>query len=387
MSAFSGICTNSKNRTKQFNINAEIQHTLSNIWRLNYGIKSSLKNYDYNQELEDATKNDFTNSILNAFAESRVHISTNFVLTSGVNVSTYLNKSSDVFLSPRIKINYNHGFFSTWVDYANTLQFEERMNIFTVQSPVDIWLPVKNQSPLKSDQVSIGSKIKFNEKLSVSLGVYYKNLKNIKEFGSFNRVDLSESIGKMISGSGNAIGGELDFEFNTRFVYSRFNYTLSHVKAKFEEINNGEYFDPAYDVRHNILCNASLRISKKVNVNLLWTYKSGVTATVPAGVAVAKDIGANKSAFIPIYLERYNYRMPPTHRLDINLEYLKKIKGNLLKINIGAYNLYNQQNPSFVFVQAKAKDDYFLRFILNSEVIFPFMPYFSVSYSFSKKKK
>ncbi|MGQ1784004.1 TonB-dependent receptor plug domain-containing protein [Saccharicrinis sp. GN24d3] len=382
----SWVNSNSINKTRQFNARAQMVQTISSNIGINYGIETTFKQYDYNQEIENSTENYFANELIFAFTEGRVKLNNSLSLIAGVNASTYLSGSAKFFLSPRLKLSYNNSIWSAWMDYSNSLQFEERMNIFTVQSPVDIWLPVKEYSPSKSDQVSLGVKLRLGAKTSVHLGAFYKSLTDIKEFETFNRVDLSESIDKMISGWGNSKGGELDVTYNSGKVYTRVNYTLSHVRAKFKGINNGNFFDPPYDVRHNILCNTSFKVLKALNFNLLWTYKSGVTATVPAGVAIAKDIGGNGSEFIPVYEERYNYRMPSTHRMDLNMEYLKKTKGNLLKVNVGAYNVYNQQNPSFVFVQAESKDDYFIKFKLNSKVIFPFMPYFSVSYNFNVKK-
>lgn len=384
-----GSTVNSKtiNKTAQWNVNTEFRTNLSPTLDLSYGLNTSFKNYDYNQEMESLTQNAFSNHLLHAFAEGQLKLSENLLLTSGINAATYLNNRSKIFLSPRLKLNYTHRHFSTWIDYAHTLQFEERMNVFTIQSPVDIWLPVKDHVPGRSHHYSIGTQWQLNPSASISLGAFYKNLKDIKEFESFNRNDLSESIGKMLSGSGNSLGAEADFVYNTGPAYLRLNYTLSHVKTKFAGINGGLYFDPPYDVRHNILWNASIKLSQRLNLNAMWSYKSGIMATVPAGVAVVKDIGGNTSEFIPVYKDRHNYKMPSTHRLDINAEYWKRMRNNALKFNMGAYNVYNQQNPSFVFVQSEYKDNYFLQFKLNSKVIFPFMPYISVSYVFTGDKE
>ncbi len=383
-----GSTVNSKtiNKTAQWNVNTEFRTQLSSVLDVSYGINTSFKSYDYNQEIESLTQNAFSNHLLHAFAEGQLWLRKNLMLSSGLNVSTYLNNRSTFFLSPRLNLKFNHMRFSTWFDYAHSLQFEERMNIFTIQSPVDIWLPVKDQLPGRSHHLSIGSQWQINPVSSISLGAFYKKLEDIKEFESFNRNDLSESIGKMLSGSGNSLGAEVDFVYNTGPAYLRLNYTLSHVKTKFAAINGGQYFNPPYDVRHNILWNASIKLSQGVNLNAMWTFKSGIMATVPAGVALVKDIGGNTLEFIPVYTDRHNYKMPSTHRLDINIEYWKNLHTNALKFNVGAYNVYNQQNPSFVYVQSEYEDNNFIQFTLNSKVIFPFMPYISVSYVFRDKR-
>ncbi|GAF03866.1 outer membrane cobalamin receptor protein [Saccharicrinis fermentans DSM 9555 = JCM 21142] len=370
------------NKTRQLNLSAQLSQSVTSNFDICYGFKTTMKQYDYNQEVENASENYFSNNLLHTYTEGRLKMKQSSLLIMGMNATTHLNNGYQVFLSPRFKFAYNKYRWSAWMDYSQTLQFEERMNMFTVQSPVDIWLPIKDCSPSKSDQLSLGGQLRLSTSTRIHLGVFYKYLHEVKEFETFNRVDLSESIDKMISGTGTSKGGELDFIYNSDKLYARVNYTLSHVKTRFEAINNGVYFDPPYDVRHNVLFNTSFKVMNSVRFNLLWTFKSGVTATIPTGVAIAKDIGGEGAEFIPIYEERYNYRMPSTHRMDINFEYKKKTKGHLLRLNVGAYNIYNQQNPSFVFVEAESEDDSFVRFKLNSNVVFPFMPYFTVTYGF-----
>ncbi|SMO52255.1 TonB-dependent Receptor Plug Domain [Saccharicrinis carchari] len=371
------------NKTAQWNVNTEFKSALSSVLELNYGLNTSFKNYSYNQEIESLSQNAFSNHLIFAFAESQWRLRKKFKFTWGLNASTYLNTGSPVFVSPRLKFHYDHKRVSAWFDYAHSLQFEERMNVFTIQSPVDIWLPVKNQIPSRSHHISIGSQWRMRTTANISFGAFYKKLESIKEFETFNRNNLSQSIGKMMSGEGKSLGAELDLIYNTGALYSRLNYTLSHVKTRFKNINQGRNFNPPYDVRHNVLWNASIKINPQINLNTMWTYKSGRSATVPAGVAVVKDIAGVSAEFIPVFKDRHNYKMPATHRLDINVEYLQHMRIHTLKFNMGAYNLYNQQNPSFVFVQSEFKDDYFLQFKINSKVIFPFMPYISVSYVFS----
>lgn len=80
---------------------------------------------------------------------------------------------------------------------------------------------------------------------------------------------------------------------------------------------------------------------------------SGVYTTFPVGVAVAHNISSSQTqpVLVPVYTDRYNYKLPNNHRLDLNLDYTIPYKYASLKLSIGAYNVYNQSNPSFVYLK------------------------------------
>ena len=96
------------------------------------------------------------------------------------------------------------------------------------------------------------------------------------------------------------------------------------------------------------MVNTSYDISTRLTFNSLWTFSSGVYTTFPVGVAVAHNISSsqNKPILVPVYTDRYNYKLPNNHRLDLSLDYTIPYKYASLKLSIGAYNVYNQSNPS-----------------------------------------
>lgn len=92
------------------------------------------------------------------------------------------------------------------------------------------------------------------------------------------------------------------------------------------------------------MVNTSYDISTRLTFNSLWTFSSGVYTTFPVGVAVAHNISSsqNQPVLVPVYTDRYNYKLPNNHRLDLNLDYTIPYKYASLKLSIGAYNVYNQ---------------------------------------------
>ena len=47
---------------------------------------------------------------------------------------------------------------------------------------------------------------------------------------------------------------------------------------------------------------------------------------------------------------RNNYRLPPSHRLDLSVNFRKQKKNGERIWTVGIYNLYNAKNPNFVIV-------------------------------------
>ena len=99
------------------------------------------------------------------------------------------------------------------------------------------------------------------------------------------------------------------------------------------------------------------------------------------GVAVAEDIHHpdNSLVFVPIYKERYNFKMPAQHQLDISADYRWQ-RGKLhWTCTAGVYNLYNRQNPVLVYFEAEEYETYYTRFVPYSRVLLPCIPYISLT--------
>ena len=233
--------------------------------------------------------------------------------------------------------------------------------------------------PALCHQYSIGAEQEIQGGLTLYAGIFYKKMKHVKDFSSGLSTKYTALTDNMITGSGYARGFEFNLALERRKISARFNYTLSESKRKFAEINNGKSFFPPYDVKHNVVVNTSYDISTRLTFNSLWTFSSGVYTTFPVGVAVAHNISSsqNKPILVPVYTDRYNYKLPNNHRLDLSLDYTIPYKYASLKLSIGAYNVYNQSNPSFVYFKAEQTANNHTKFIPKSKVMLPFIPYIS----------
>lgn len=245
----------------------------------------------------------------------------NFMLNIGANYQYYRGDTRTHTFSPRAKISYTFNKLTLWADYAKTVQYLSLYPYFTVKTPIDIWYPLaKGTKPATCHQYSIGVNQEIGQLLSLYTGVFYKDMRHVKDFASDIQTEYSALTDNLIQGKGYAKGMEFDLTLNHHALYVRANYTLSESKRKFAEINNGKSFNPPYDVKHNVVLNLSYEISPRLLLNTLWTFSSGVYTTFPKGMVVAQNIteiqtGENP-VLIPVYTDRYNYKLPDNHRLD-----------------------------------------------------------------------
>lgn len=375
-----------------YSLSMQYIHQLSNRVQLSLGAKNEITRYYYSQEKEDQVESAYHSNLhrnlATVYGNMDIRLASHLSLSTGMNGVLYSGNDQYIGLAPRMKFLYQKNNTGIWVDYARTHQFDETLTVFTIKSPVDLKIPIgANQKPAISDQYSVGMSLQRHTHFTFSTSWFYKYLSNIKDFEAGDRTVLAVVSNSMIAGEGSVLGWELDGIYNSAHLYLRLNYTLSEARHRFDQINDGKLFHPPYDSRHNTMLNASFKLSPSLCVNTMWTYSSGVTTTLPIGVAVSKDITTNVAGmqFVPVYKERYNYQLPATHRMDISLDYIHPINDDQLKFTVGIFNVYNQANPSFVYIEAEKKEEYFVRFVPKSKVLLPFMPYFSLTYRFNKK--
>lgn len=323
-------------------------------------------------------------NIIELYGDIVYQINKSFTFTGGINYQIYNGASTSHTCSPRAKLSYSKGGFSVWADYSQTTQYLSLYPYFAVKTPVDIWYPLaRNMKPAICHQYSIGAGQEFNSYLSAYVGLFYKNMKHLKDFSSGMSTRYTTLTDVMIEGKGNAKGLEANLMLNTPKISARMNYTLSESSRKFEQINEGREFNPPYDVKHNITVNCSFNFTPRLVLNSLWSYSSGVYTTFPVGMALAHDAtGSDKRPLIiPVYTDRYNYKLPSSHRLDLNLDYNIPYKHVALKLSAGAYNVYNHSNPSFIYFKPVQEKDG-IKVVPKSKVLLPFIPYISLRLKF-----
>lgn len=322
------------------------------------------------------------------YAEDNFNIAENLTLNPGLHLAWFNTEGKNYFsLQPRLSAKYTMDGYSIKAGYSRMAQYVHLLSSSSVSLPMDLWVPItKNIRPVTSDQFSIGF---YADKLpgwEFSAETYLKLTNNILEYkeGTSSIMGASGDWEKNVEmGKGRSYGIEFMAEKTLGRLTGWVSYTLAKSERVFPNgsINAGRWFPYKYDRRHSINICANYALSKKVDFNATWQFASGGTTTVPTG----RTAVINSQGFISVedeVLNRNNYRLPPSHKLNIGFNFhrkLKKGKGESVW-NLSVYNVYNQMNPNFIIT-----DSYFNEWNQTSYLTFtkvtilPILP--AVSYT------
>ena len=330
---------------------------------------------------------------LSFYAEDDFSVGEHLTINPGVHLSMFNTEGRTYWsLQPRVsaKVSAGNG-LSFKAGYARMAQYVHLLSSAQISLPVDLWVPItKDIRPVISNQYSLGAYYDRIKGWEFSLEGYWKNMQNIHEYKD-GTLMLGTSDGwenRVEMGQGTAKGVELLVQKTTGKTTGWIAYTLAWSDRFFPDgsINNGEPFPYKYDRRHSIDISVDHRFNPKWGVNAVWSFATGGTTTVPVRlVNVMKPDGYIMYAQ---YVDhRNNFRIPPSHRLNVGFSHYGKRRHGESVWNLSVYNVYNQMNPNFVFTDYGADYDKDGNYIgtslkLKKITILPIMPSLSWTRSF-----
>lgn len=299
---------------------------------------------------------------------------------------------------------------SAKVSYSRMAQYVHLLSNSNVGLPMDLWVPSTNLlKPQVSDQVAVGIAQNFKDGYEMNVEGYYKTMKNVleyKEGASFLDVNSSWE-NKIVQGEGSSYGIEFFIQKKTGTLTGWVGYTLSWANRVFDEINNGKRFPYKYDRRHDISLVLTKRFGDKIELSGTWVFGSGNCITLPIGIYNLSNPATGYYSYMPNYpaydekyhtsyqkyftgyrySERNAFRMPPDHRLDLGISFIKKKKWGERRWVLGLYNAYGRKNPFYMDVSEDVKwggnkDNTITakKYVYKLHSLFPVIP--SISYQF-----
>ncbi|MDR1757769.1 MAG: TonB-dependent receptor [Bacteroidales bacterium] len=253
-------------------------------------------------------------------------------------------------LSARFLLNKQ---VSIKTSYTLNYQYLHQISMSTVSLPTDVWMPSTDLVyPQTAHQVSLGVYYNFHDNMfETYIDAYYKKMNHLAEYK--DGLDLSNVTMNpdqlYTFGQGQSYG----IEFFIKKLRGRFigfaGYTLAYTTRQFDALNGGKPFFARYDRRHDVSISLTYEIIKhKLSASAVWVYSTGNTMTVPTGLYFYAG------TIITEYSDRNAYRMPPYHRLDFSIDWtIVKKKRFETGLNLSVYNVYNRQNPFFIYIQTE----------------------------------
>ena len=276
-----------------------------------------------------------------------------------ISASTY--NRSDVIesfanLEPRFSAAYSlNNSSSVKASYNRMSQYLHLLSNTTSPTPLDIWTPSgKYVKPQLLDQVALGYFKTFNNNTySLEVETYYKTIKNRIDYIDGADLIANDAIEQIIlNGDAKAYGLEFLFKKDKGRFKGWLAYTISKSEQKTKGktttepgINNGNWYNTAYDKTHDVSFTGSYDLSKKWNVNANFILQTGQPTTYPNAQYVYNGLS------IPSYNSRNENRLPAYHRLDVSATYVPKPEKKLgwqSSWVFGVYNIYNRYNASSI---------------------------------------
>jgi hypothetical protein len=327
-----------------------------------------------NQDTTQGSKDLFAGEI-DAYVEDDIKLSRALKANLGVHWTGFSVRNQFYnAIQPRAAMRYLiNDELSAKASFVQMNQFIHLLTNSSIGLPTDLWVPVTNKIPMqRSYQGAVGLAYTHKTGIEISVEGYYKTMENVieyKEGASFFNASTNWED-KIEVGDGKSYGVELFLQKKKGRFTGMAGYTLSWTKRQFDNLNNGEEYPYRYDRRHDIKVAGVYSITPKIEVSAEWIYGTGNALTLPIGYFQGPD-----GAEVQVYGSRNGFRMPPYHRADVSIKFIKQRKNWESAWVIGAYNVYNRYNPYYIYSSTSEGKNVFKQLSL-----FPIIP--SVSYQF-----
>jgi hypothetical protein len=387
---------------RNFNLKYDFSHYISNNVDLRYGINSIYYKFnpgDVTPTTEDSGINPFklTDKYAwenAAYVDAEIDLSDKISLQAGLRLSTFnrlgqdqlflyendnpiiYNPSLDIYqkatpidtvsfsrsetiksfanLEPRFAISYLlNDDSSIKASYNRMTQYIHLISNTTSPTPFDIYAPSgKYIEPQLGDQVALGYFRNFKN-YSLEVETFYKKVKNRLDYVDDADLIANDAVEQiLLKSEARAYGLEMLFKKNTGKLQGWIAYTLSKSEQRTpgrtaieSGINNGEWYNSAWDKTHDISVTGQYELTNKWSFGANFIFQTGIPTTYPEGQYEYNGV------VVPVYEARNSSRLSAFHRMDLSAtwtpkpESTKRWKGEWV---FSIYNAYNRKNAASV---------------------------------------
>jgi hypothetical protein len=260
------------------------------------------------------------------------------------------------YLEPRFSLAYQlNEKQSVKASYNRMVQYLQLISNTSSPTPLDVWTPSDTFiKPQIADQVAVGFFKNFtNESYSLEVEAYYKKVQNRIDYIDGADLIANNALEQVIlNGQLRSFGLEVMVKKNEGRLNGWISYTLSKSQQQTpgrtsleSGINNGQWYNSAYDKTHNLAVTSSYLLNEKWSFGANFSLQSGQPVTYPNGQYQYLGIT------VPSYGLRNENRLPAYHHLDVSATLTprknnnRKLKGEWV---FSIYNLYNRKNAAAI---------------------------------------
>ncbi|MCQ2227634.1 MAG: TonB-dependent receptor [Bacteroidales bacterium] len=338
---------------------------------------STSNSYSSNNDttVNDKFKNHDNKAIGNEFdlyADDDMSIGDKWQMSAGIHATLFAVKGKMYrSLEPRLSAAYQIA--RGWRvkgSYAMMHQYVHLLQSAPISLPSNLWVPIdKNVKPMVSNLFSIGASSSALSGWEFTLEAYYKEMRHIldykdgEEFSGSNR-NWQELVAE---GRGRSRGIELSARRIVGKTTGAVSYTISKTDRKFgHRINAGKWFPYKFDRRHTADIIVMHKINDRIDVAATWNIMSGSYETVakqrimlpmPQNNIYSRYADTQHISYdeYDYFDSRNNYRLKPSHQLDLSVNFHKQLKHFSRTINVSIINAYNHHNQDMVRAERERK--------------------------------
>lgn len=386
----------STSSVKDYSFRSLWRYSVSQNWEIDFGAKAGFYEYIPNNiktyETEKLTfEKTYHASEFALHVGNKISIGNNTELNLGLRVNSFINDNV-VFTEPEPRLGINYQLSKNQNINLNYMRVTQSSHMIFSRSELlkkEVWLPATEQlKPEVAHQYSLNwSGNSKSRSFSAEAGVFLKEMSNLtflKE-GYENLLNITSFENKVLSeGSGISYGFEFHLKKNTGIWTGSCTYVWTESTRKFNEINNGEWYDYEFNRPHSLIISALRTINKKWDMNIVWIAQSGTPYTPAIRKYYSIDTFTGKPKAEIDFGERNSARMQPYLRLDLGFNYnYQTKKGHKAVWSFSLYNALNRINP-YDYIYENNDGD--INFIIDTDLpvylykagIFSFLP--GVSY-------
>ncbi len=341
-----------------------------------------------NTPLEILNQETYFYEDINVFADIEIPINLKLAVKTGVRATTYINQKNELInreifyaLEPRLSLKYklsNNQVFKA--SYQRLSQFVHQASVNSFNSPTDFFIvSTGNVKPQVVNQFSIGHVFEQGT-VQLESAVFYKDVNGFTDFenGSANNLLSNNIYDDILVGKLKSYGLEFSVNKKIKKLTSQLALTLSKTRAKFDRINNGNYYPTIFDRPINFNSINHYKLNDMLEFGALFLFTSGQNYTRP------KDIRILNQQPILNFESKNASRYPNYHRLDLSCTYTFKQKRKLnSKLNFTIYNIYNNKNPFFISSALWGDvEESYIQITDNIDNLFPILPTVNLMFSF-----
>jgi hypothetical protein len=277
-----------------------------------------------------------------------------------ISASRSTTTKSFVNFEPRFSLSYQlNDVSSLKASYNRTVQYIHLLSNTTSPTPFDVYAPSGEFiDPQLGDQVALGYFRDF-ENFTFEIEGYYKEVQNRIDYVDDANLIANDAIEQVIlNGEARAYG----LEFLARKTRGKFTGWVAYTLSKSEQrtpgrtpvetgINNGEWYNTAWDRTHDFSVTAQYELSPKWSFGANLIFQTGRPNTFPTAQY------EYQGQIVPVFEPRNASRLNNFHRMDVSATLKpksnkeKKWKGEWV---FSVYNIYNRRNAASVSFRENA---------------------------------